>query len=268
MRLCRVFGVTRAGFYASQTRPESQHERDDRTLRREVRTIFVESRGAYGSPRIYNALRARGFAVSHRRVERLMREEGLRARVVRVYRRTAGTRRWFAQHPNRVAQRRATRCDQIWVSDLTYVRGADRWWYLAVVLDQYSRRVLAWRLASTRDAVLTRALVAAAVRRRRPSRPLIFHTDRGSEFLGAPLAVCLEQHGIRQSMTRGGAPDENAHVESFFHSLKAEALAGRRFPSVPQLRSALRQYIAYYNQHRLHSSLDYRSPVDYERQRA
>ncbi|MFN7985148.1 MAG: IS3 family transposase [Vicinamibacterales bacterium] len=96
MRLCRVFGVTREGFYASQTRPESQHERDDRTLRREVRTIFVESRGAYGSPRIYKALRARGFAVSHRRVERLMREEGLRARVVRVYRarpaRVAGLR--------------------------------------------------------------------------------------------------------------------------------------------------------------------------------
>ncbi|MFN7982432.1 MAG: IS3 family transposase [Vicinamibacterales bacterium] len=127
MRLCRLFGVTRAGFYASQTRPECQHEREDRTLRREVRAIFMGSRGAYGSPRIYKALRARGFAVSHRRVERLMREEGLRARVVRVYRRTTGTRRWFAQHPNRVAQRRATRCDQIWVSDLTYVRGADRW---------------------------------------------------------------------------------------------------------------------------------------------
>ena len=194
-----------------------------------------------------------------------MRTGGWRARVVRVYRRKAGTHRWFNQHPNRVHRDHATRRDQIWVSDLTYIAVAGRWWYLAVVLDQYSRRVLAWRLGTTRDAVFTRGLLDAALRRRRPKRGLIFHSDRGSEFLGVPLYARLVEHGVKQSMTRGGAPDENAHMESFFHSLKAELIHGQSFAAVQELRRQLRRYVQYYNHQRLHSALGYRSPVDYER---
>jgi transposase InsO family protein len=197
-----------------------------------------------------------------------MRQGGMRARVVRVYRRKAGTHRWFSQHPNRVGREQATRRDQIWVGDLTYIAVARRWWYLAVVLDQYSRRVLAWRLGTTRDAVFTRGLLDAALRRRRPKRGLIFHSDRGSEFLGAPLLARLVEEGVKQSMTRGGAPDENAHMESFFHSLKAELLHGQSFAAVRDLRTQLQRYVQYYNHHRLHSSLGYQSPVDYERRAA
>ena len=194
-----------------------------------------------------------------------MRAGGWRARVVRVYRRKAGTHKWFGQHPNRVRRDHATRRDQIWVGDLTYVAVAGRWWYLAVVLDQCSRRVLAWRLGTTRDAVFTRRLLDAALRRRRPTRGLIFHSDRGSEFLGAPLFARLAEEGVRQSMTRGGAPGENAHMESFFHSLKAELLHGQSFAAVAELRRQLQRYVQYYNHQRLHSSLGYQSPVDYER---
>ena len=194
-----------------------------------------------------------------------MREDGLRGRVARVYRGKAGTHRWFGQHPNHVHRTRATRPNQIWVGDLTYLAVAGRWWYLAVVLDQCSRRVLAWRLGAIRDSRLTRAVVDAALRRRQPTAGLIFHSDRGSEFLGTMFRACLTAGGVRQSMTRGGAPGENAHMESFFHSLKADAIHGRNFPTIGELRHQLRCYVRYYNYQRLHSALNYQSPVDYER---
>jgi transposase InsO family protein len=183
---------------------------------------------------------------------------------VRVYRRKAGTHRWFGQHPNHVRRTHATKPNHIWVGDLTYLSVAGRWWYLAVVLDQYSRRVLAWRLRAIRDSRLTRAVIDAALRRRRPSTRVTFHSDRGSEFLGRPFRTRLAASGVRQSMTRGGAPDENAHMESFFHSLKAEVIHGRTFRTVAHLRQQLRQYMRYYNYERLHSALGYQSPVDYE----
>ena len=234
-------------------------------LLEEMRVIFEQSGGTYGSPRIYRALKARGQRVSRRRIERLMRAGGWRARLVRVYRPKAGTHRWFGQHPNHVRRTHATRPNQIWVADVTYLAVGRRWWYLVAVLDQYSRRVLAWRLGTIRNSRLTAFAVEAALHRRRPAAGLIFHSDRGSEFLGAAFRQRLAASGVQQSMTRGGAPDENAHIESFFHSLKADAIHGRSFSTVAELRHQLRRYVRYYNHQRLHSSLGYQSPVDYER---
>jgi transposase InsO family protein len=263
-RLCRLYRVTRAGYYAWKQRPESARREQDRDLLAAIETLFHDSGGTYGSPRLHQALRARGHRISRRRVERLMRIGGWRARVVRIYRRKAGTRRWFGQHPNRVERNVATRPDQIWVGDVTYLPVGGRWWFLVTVLDQYSRRVLSWRLGAVRDARFTRAAVEAALRRRRPEKGLIFHSDRGSEFLGSALRDCLEKHGVHQSVTRGGSPDENAHMESFFHSLKADVIHGERFNSVKDLRRELHRYVCYYNRKRLHSALSYQSPVDYE----
>jgi putative transposase len=263
-RLCRLFAVTRAGFYASRRRP-SARRRQDRVLLEVMRAIFESSGGTYGSPRIQEGLAGRGHRVSRRRVERLMRAAGLRARVARLYRPKVGTHRWFSRQPNHVRRTHATRPNQIWVGDVTYLAVGGRWWYLIVVLDQCSRRVLAWRLAATRDSHVTRAVLDAALRRRRPDAGLIFHTDRGSEFQGTPVRARLAMSGVRQSMTRGGAPGENAHMESFFHSLKADVIHGRLFQTVDLLRQQLRRYVQYYNYQRLHSSLGYQSPVDYER---
>jgi transposase InsO family protein len=164
-----------------------------------------------------------------------------------------------------VRRARASRPDQIWVGDVTYNPVGRRWWYLVTVLDQYSRRVLAWRLGSVRDSRQARATIEAAFRRRRPAAGLIFHSDRGSEFHGRAFGRSLALHGARQSMTRGGAPDENAHMESFFHSLKADVIHGERFRTVGDLRRRLRGYLRYYNHCRLHSALHYQSPVDYQR---
>ena len=156
-----------------------------------MRVIFERSDRTYGSPRLYRALVGLGYAVSHRRVERLMRQARWRARVVRVYRRTTGTHRWFARHPNRVRALVTTAPNQIWVGDLTYVAVAGRWWYVAAILDRHSRRLLAWRLGLTRDARFTGQMLAAALRRRRPPAGLIFHSDRGREFLGAAFHAHL-----------------------------------------------------------------------------
>ena len=197
-----------------------------------------------------------------------MRADGLRGRVVRVYRGKAGVHRWYNRQLNHVRRTQATRPNQIWVSDMTYLAVGGRWWYLVVVLDQCSRRVLAWRLAPTRDSHVTRAVLDAALRRRRPDAGLIFHTDRGSEFQGTRVRTRLASMAVRQSMTRGGAPGENAHMESFFHSLKADVIHGRTFPSVAEVSATLRRYLRYYNHHRLHSALGYQSPVDYEQQAA
>jgi len=193
-----------------------------------------------------------------------MREAGLRARVGWLYRANPHLHRFYNQHPNRIWHRRARRPDQIWVGDLTYVRVGRRWRFLAVVLDQCSRRVLAWAVRPTRDARLTRAVLDAAVRRRHPSRGLIFHSDRGSEYAADRFRDRLAALGIRQSATRPGKPGDNAHAESFFHSLRAELLHGARFTTDPQLRLALRRYVRYYNHDRRHSALQYQSPVVYE----
>jgi transposase InsO family protein len=181
-----------------------------------------------------------------------------------VYRANPRLHRFYGQHPNRVPRTGARRPDQVWVEDIPYVPvGRGRWRFLAVVLDQYSRRVLAWTLGRRRDAGLTCRVLDAAVRRRQPASGLIFHSDRGSEYVASALRDRLRTLGIRQSSACWG-PAENAHMESFWHSLKAEVVYGASFASDQARRQALARYIRYYNHRRLHSALGYRSPVDYE----
>jgi len=264
-RLCALYGVTPAGYYAWRRRPESAHTVQDLQLTQQITRLFRAHRGRYGSPRMHVELQRAGWRVSRRRVARLMRQAGLRARVVRVYRANPRLHRFFAQHPNRLPRGGARRPDQVWVGDLTYLPvGARQWRFLAVVLDQCSRRVLAWTLGARRDARLTSRVLDAAVRRRRPRPGLIFHSDRGSEYVAGMLRDRLAGLGMHQSSALRG-PEDNPHMESFFPSLKAEALHGVRFATDDALRREIARYIRYYNHRRLHSALGYQSPVDYER---
>jgi transposase InsO family protein len=187
-RLCALYGVARAGYYAWRRREESARHKQDRVLTRAIREIFECSRGTYGSPRVQRELASRGVGVSRRRVERLMRAAGMRARAVVIYRAQRAMNRHYQQHPNRLWTTTARRPDRIWVGDVTYVRVGQRWRFLAMVMDQYSRRVLGWSLAHVRNTSLTRAAFDHAIRRRRPGRGLIFHSDRGNEYLGPALA--------------------------------------------------------------------------------
>ncbi len=262
-RLCALYEVTRAGYYAWRRRGESRHAEQDRRLSERITALFRKHRGRYGSPRIWRELKDEGWRVSRRRVERLMRVAGLRARVARVYRANPALHRFYEQHPNRLPRGGAQRPNHVWVGDITYVPIGSSWRFLAVVVDQWSRRVLAWSLSARRDASLTRRVLDAAVRRRRPAAGVIFHSDRGSEYSAVALRKRLHALGIEQSSAQRG-PEDNAHVESFFHSLKAELIHGTRFESEATLRRELLRYINYYNRQRRHSALGYRSPVDYE----
>ena len=159
------------------------------------------------------------------------------------------------------------RHNQVWVGDITYLRLAEGWRYLAVVLDHHSRRVLAWTLSRRRTARETCAVLNAALQRRRPPRGLIFHSDRGTEYMGAAFCAFVARRGVAQSASVRG-PSDNARAESFFHSLKTELTRGVTFSTETALRRALTQYVRYYNERRLHSALSYRSPVAFEHRAA
>ena len=245
----------------------SAHARQDHQLGVRIHRIFGIHHGRYGSPRVQEVLLQAGVVVSRHRVARLMREAGLRAKAVRGYRARVGVHRFYEQHPNRIRQAIPTGCNQVWVGDITYLAVAGQWRYLAVIMDQYSRRVLAWTLHRRRDARITRAVLNTAVARRQPTRGLIFHSDRGSEYLAAEYGARLRHFGILQSANQRG-PEDNAHMESFFHSLKAETTRGLTFATERSLRQLLQRYFRYYNHHRLHSALGYQSPVAFEAQAA
>jgi transposase InsO family protein len=260
--LCGRYGVSPAGFYAWRRRRESAHADQDRRLATAITTLFTAHQQRYGSPRLHRALCAAGWRVSRRRIARLMRATGLRAKAVQGSRPKARLTRRYAHHPNRLWGTTVTRPNQVWVGDLTYLRVAQRWCYLAVVMDHYSRRVLAWSLSRRRTARVACAVLTRAARTRAAAGG-IFHSDRGSEFMGEPFCAHVARLGFLQSASVRG-PGDNSHIESFFHSLKAELTRGVVFPTEPALRSALRRYIRYYNATRLHSALGYRSPIAFE----
>jgi transposase InsO family protein len=193
-----------------------------------------------------------------------MREAELRARAVKLYRRIPGLHGFFTSIPNRQLDRLATGPDQVWVGDITYLKVAGAWRYLAVVMDRYSRRIIGWSLGASKDARLTLAAFNRAVFNRRPRTGVIFHTDRGVEYAAYAFRHRLAALGFVQSMNRPRELTDNAHMESFFHSMKSDAVHGVSFAHEVELVRLLRSYIPYYNGVRLHSGIGYASPIDYE----
>lgn len=232
--------------------------------------IHRGSRGVYGSPRVFKALRQQGICVGKKRVERLMQTQGIRGRVVEVTRRQPGLKRFQASGENlRLNQPEASGLDQIWVADITYLKVGQRWLYLAAIMDLYSRRILGWSLGRNRTTDLTLKAFDYAMRRRGNRGPVIFHTDRGVEYVGHRYQRELKRNGIKPSVNRPRYCTDNAHMESFFHSLKGELIRGRRFETECHLRQALNSYInQFYNHQRLHSGIGYHPPAVYERMAA
>lgn len=215
---------------------------------------------------MHQELKTQGIQVSRKRVERLMREAGLKGRVVRVTRRQPGLKRFKSKGSNLLRKLEApTQINQVWVGDVTYLRLNGQWQYLATVMDFYSRRILGWSLSSTRTTTLTKAALGYALRKRQPPPGLIFHTDRGIEYTGGEFQKMLAEQGFRHSVNRPGKCTDNARMESFYHSLKAELIRRTDFDNVKELRRSLSDYInKFYNAVRLHSSLEYLSPMKYE----
>lgn len=270
VRLCKWLEVTKSGFYAWEKREESERAKGDKALLRLITKIFVESEGRYGSPRVFKELKKQGICVGKKRVARLMQEAGLKGRVVRVTRRQPGLKRFLAKGENLLLNMaKPTGVDQVWVADVTYLKVGGKWQYLATVMDLYSRRILGWSLSATRTQTLTKDALRYALKKRDYPTGVIFHTDRGIEYTAGEFQGLLAKYEFKHSKNRAGHCTDNAFMESFFHSLKAELIRGNTYNKASELSKALAKYInKFYNSTRLHSSLDYMSPIEYERRAA
>jgi putative transposase len=273
--MCRVLGVSASGFYAAQQRqrrPLSHRARSDQRLRLEIRAIHQATKRRYGAPKIHTELRhAQGIRVGRKRVARLMRADGLRAKRARAFRVTTqsghrepvaenhlGRRFALAEHPER---------DRTWAADITYVPTLGGWLYLAVVLDLASRRVVGWCAAAQLSQTLTLRALHMALTRRRPGLGLLHHSDRGVQYASGDYQALLAAHGLQCSMSRAGDCWDNAVVESFFATLKTELVHGARWPTREAAHRALAEYLdVWYNHARRHATLGYRTPAEYERE--
>ena len=261
--MCRVYGVTRAGFYAWRQRLPI---RDEATagLVAAIRQAHADSRGTYGSPRIYRQLQRQGVRVGENRIAWLMRQHGLKGRVATHRYTNPAMKRFYGNLPNRQHAHPAETTDQVWVGDITYLKVGPVYRYLAVVLDRCSRAVIGWSYGARKDVGLTLRALNRAIHNRKPAPGLIFHTDRGIEYAAKAFRQRLAQLGITQSMNRPGKVTDNAFIESFFHSMKGEAIHGCCFDKDEEMLTTLRSYIHFYNRSRIHSSLNYLSPREYE----
>jgi len=266
--LCRVMQVSRSGFYAWQQRPISPRTEETRRLDVEINELYEASRRRSGSPKITRALGDRGWRVSKNRVARRMRLLGLRSIVRRRFKVTTNSRHRFAVAPNRLQRDfTAQRPNQVWVSDLTYLRVGRGWLYLVIFIDLYSRRVVGWALSSALDHSVALTALKRAVIRRQPPKGLIIHSDRGVQYACTGFTEWVTQHGFVQSMSRKGDCWDNAVAESFFHLLKTELTYHERWLDYRAAHRSLFEYIeVFYNRERTHSTLDYVTPDQFEQQ--
>jgi putative transposase len=265
--MCRVLKVSRSGYYAWRQRAPSRRELEDRRHAGAIRKAHRESRGTYGSPRVHQALQQGGTPCGRHRVARIMREEGLRGRAARRFRSVSTKRSAQPAPPNRLAgDFSALRPNEIWVGDLTQVRTREGWLFLAILLDLFSRKIVGYATAARPQQEIALEALARAVTARRPEPGLVHHTDRGGQYLSAEYQDQLDRHGMICSMSRPGKCQDNAVAESFFHTLKAEWIYHFDFATREQARLAIFDYVeGFYNPTRMHSTLSYRSPDDYEK---
>ena len=265
--MCRVLQVSKSGYYAWIGRPASQRAKTNARLVDEIKTVYAENRKAYGSPRIHVALQKKGILCGHNRVARLMRSNYIIAQ--RQFRRK---RHQITSHgrnlaPNLVNRNfHVTKPDYVWAADITVLWSGSGWLYLAVVMDLYSRRIIGWAMQKRMTEDLAVNALKMAVDHRKPKGEIIHHSDQGSQYASDSFRRELKLNRITPSMSHKGDCYDNAVVESFFKSLKAEIPKEDRSKTREETRSKLFEYIeVFYNRKRLHSTLGYQSPVEYER---
>ena len=266
-RLCTVLGVSQSGYFAWKDRCASVRQREDMVLLAHVRSAFALSNGTYGSPRMTRELQDEGFAIGRRRTARLMRENDLKARQKRRFKRTTDSQHAWPVAPNIIDQDfAATGPDQKWGADISYVWTREGWLYLAVVIDLFARRVVGWAVSDRLHRRLALAALNKALTIRRPSEGLIHHSDRGSQYCSIDYQSELRRHRIQISMSGKGNCYDNAMVETFFKTLKSELIWRTTFYTRTEAEQAIARYIdGFYNPVRRHSSLDFLSPVQFER---
>jgi putative transposase len=262
---CEALSVSRSGYYQWQKAELGPRAQSNRLLGEQIGEVFAAHKGRYGSPRVTRALRVAGVRCGENRVARLMRERGWAARPKRAFR-PRTTRAGAVAAPNLIKDLAPSRPDQIWVSDITYVATREGWLFLAVILDFFSRLVVGWKLGETLEAVLVVTALQNALTRREPPRGLVFHSDQGCQYSSEAVRKPLMLLGANLSMSAKGNCYENATAEAFFSTLKAEAFPSDQvFATKAEARRELFEYIeGYYNNQRLHSSLGYQTPREFE----
>jgi putative transposase len=265
--LCRVIGVSLSGYYAWCKRARSRREQADDGLLSQIHVIHHRSRGTYGAPRVHAELRAQGVRCGRKRVARLMGRAGLAGAHRRRYRSTTRQDPTAVAAPDLVKRDfTASRPDQLWVADMTYVTTGEGWLYLATVLDVWSRRVVGWAMGERSRAELVVDALNMAVWNRRPATGVVHHSDRGAQYTSLGFSQRCRDAGIAASMGSVGDAYDNALAEAFFATLETELLMRQSFATRTAARLALFDFIeGFYNSHRRHSALGYLSPAEFER---
>jgi len=265
--MARLFEVSRSGYYAWKHRMKSKREREDVILLNEMKKIQEEVKYRYGSPRVTAELKRRGFRGGKNRIARLMRENRLGRRAKKRFRSTTKS-----NHGKPVAENLLNRefsVDQpnkVWVSDISYIATAEGWLYLCVFIDLFSRKVVGWSMSTRLQSEFVLQALMMGIVSRKPPEGLIVHSDRGSQYCSNLVRRRLERYGHIQSMSRKGDCWDNAPAESFFKTLKEELCGHRSYQSRREARTAIFEYIeVFYNRVRLHSTLGYSTPDEYER---
>lgn len=265
-RQCALLNLSRSGYYAWQKRRRSRRERDNAALMNEIHRVYAEGRGEYGSPTICQTLRQEGLVVNHKRIARLMRKHGVRAKTVRRFKRTTQRCADHEAVPNLLQQNFHTNePNTVWLSDITYIETDEGWLYLTTILDMCSRRVIGYAITDHLRATAVIEALRMALSRR-PVRPrLIFHSDRGRQYADRRVRLILTAHGMTPSMSSTGNCYDNAMAESMFATMKKGHLFYERFQSREEARRRIFEYLeVFYNRVRRHSALGYKSPAAFE----
>jgi putative transposase len=266
--MCRVLAVSRSGYYAWLKRPISARKMADQELTQQIKDIHQQSRQTYGSPRIQAELVEQGINCGHKRVARLMRDERLFAKQKRKFRViTTDSTHNYPVALNLLDQDfSASRPNEKWTTDITYIPTAQGWLYLAVVLDLYSRRIVGWAMSDSLERHLVIAALHMAITGRQPPAGLLHHSDRGSQYASDDYQALLTHHQIQGSMSRKGNCYDNAPTESFFGTLKTELVHHCHYQTKAEAKTDIFEYIeVFYNRFRRHSALSYQSPVNFEK---
>ncbi len=266
-KMCRTLGVSRSGYYSWRCRPESIYKSRNRQLLCDIEDIVRKSRWTYGSPRVIKELQQRGIICGKNRVTKLMNEHGITVKTKRKYKKTTKS-----EHKLPIAKDLLCRDfsspapNSRWASDITYLHTHEGWLYLTVVLDIYSRKVVGWTLSSSLDSSIAVSALNKALANRKPTSELIFHSDRGIQYASANFRAVLNKHGILQSMGHKGDCYDNAIMESFFSTLKAEIKCFGNLDTKKNAELAIFEYIeVFYNRQRIHSTINYKTPEEFEK---
>jgi transposase InsO family protein len=261
-----MYGVSKSGFYTWKNRAVSDHQLYDDQLKTAIKELHQGFRRCYGAARVHQALRQSGYDCSKRRINRLMREMAIKSSTTGLYAWRPGQHEFYSSTGNQLSKEDPADATGLhWAGDFTYIKTQTGWLYHAIVMDLYHRKIVGWSFSRKRNAELTKSALQMALSREAPKADCLFHSDQGIEYAAHEYRDMLENAGMRRSMSRRGNPLDNAKVESFFHTLKAELVHRRLFENEIEAVAHIVEYINFYNKERLHSSLNFQSPEKYEK---